>query len=91
MVGARQNTNHMVDSPLFASPLPENPTLGVIIGAYKSTTTRLINGLRHTPGQPVWQRAYYEHIIRDDESYDRIAEYILNNPLKWEEDELYTP
>jgi REP element-mobilizing transposase RayT len=61
----------------------------VIIGAYKSTTTRLINGLRHTPGLPIWQRNYYEHIIRDEESYFRIAEYILDNPLKWAEDELF--
>lgn len=39
------------------------------------------------PGRPVWQRNYYEHIIRDDEDFNRIREYIINNPLQWAEDE----
>ena len=39
----------------------------------------------------VWQRNYYEHIIRDERSYLRIVEYIINNPLKWENDKYYIP
>mgnify|MGYP001772887232 CR=1 FL=1 len=35
---------------------------------------------------PVWQRNYYEHIIRNEESLNRIREYIVNNPIKWETD-----
>jgi len=38
----------------------------------------------------IWQRNYYEHIIRDEESYLRIVEYIINNPSKWTEDKYYT-
>jgi putative transposase len=36
---------------------------------------------------PVWQRNYYEHIIRDREDYARIADYIKNNPKRWDKDE----
>lgn len=42
-----------------------------------------INEQRHTPGLTVWQRNYYEHVIRNDESLKRIREYIVNNPLQW--------
>jgi putative transposase len=42
-----------------------------------------INEHRGTPRAPVWQRNYFEHIIRNDASLNRIREYILNNPLQW--------
>lgn len=61
-------------------------SLGVIIGAYKSTTARLINGIRRTPGAPVWQRNYYEHIIRDESEWVRIRAYIQANPANWPQD-----
>jgi len=69
--------------PRGASP----DSLGAIIGNYKSVTTRRINAIRHTPGAPVWQRNYYEHIVRDENELNRIREYIVNNPANWEEDE----
>ena len=47
---------------------------------------RRINEIRATPGVPVWQRNYYEHIIRDEEERCRIREYIVTNPLRWEND-----
>jgi len=37
----------------------------------------------------LWQRNYYEHIIRDEDDYNRIREYICENPLKWQSDENY--
>jgi putative transposase len=58
-------------------------SLGAVIQNYKSLTTRRINALRNTPDQPVWQRNYYEHIIRDDNDLDRIRVYIRDNPAKW--------
>jgi REP element-mobilizing transposase RayT len=64
-------------------------TIPTIVKFYKSTVTRQINLLRQTPGAPVWQRNYYEHIIRNEKSYDQIAEYIHTNPLKWEDDRYY--
>jgi putative transposase len=89
LVGARQEAELNSGNHSFASPLPANPSLGVVVGAIKSTSARLINGLRHTPCSPIWQRNYYEHIIRDDESYLQIADYILTNPASWEQDDLF--
>jgi REP element-mobilizing transposase RayT len=40
------------------------------------------------PGSPVWQRNFYEHVIRTDESLHRIRQYIADNPLKWDLDRL---
>lgn len=41
-------------------------------------------------GTTVWQKGFYDHIIRDDEDYNTKAQYIDINPLTWERDELYT-
>jgi hypothetical protein len=51
--------------------------------------TKRINRIRQTPGVHVWQRNYYDHIIRDDIELDRVREYIVNNPVNWETDEEY--
>jgi len=64
-------------------------SLGAIIANYKSVTTRRINKMRHTPGKRVWQRNYWEHIIRTPKSHARIADYILDNPARWEADQLH--
>lgn len=61
--------------------------LGTVVGSFKSTTTRLINRLRRTPGQPVWQRNYYEHIIRGERDWDAAAGYIESNPSNWDLDD----
>ena len=94
IVGARQKNDSKPEVTLFASPLPDSPTphgprageLGTIIGAYKSTTARLMNGINHTPRSHLWQRNYYEHIIRSNEDLDRIRVYIQDNPRRWSED-----
>jgi REP element-mobilizing transposase RayT len=48
-----------------------------------------INQIRQNHGIPVWQRNYYEHIIRNDNELNKIREYIINNPLTWQTDENY--
>jgi len=60
-----------------------------MVRGFKSAVSRCINEVRNTPGASVWQRNYYEHIIRDDADYNHIAEYIANNPQRWTEDSLY--
>ena len=45
--------------------------------------------IRKSPGTPIWQRNYYEHIIRSEESLNKIREYVVNNPLLWERDQLH--
>jgi putative transposase len=57
-----------------------------IIGRFKMTSAKRINELRGTPGVPVWQRNYYEHVIRDEKSFGRIQDYIQTNALRWEMD-----
>jgi REP element-mobilizing transposase RayT len=62
---------------------PKSGSLGAIIGQFKSVTTKRVNALRGTPRVPVWQRNYYEHIIRNEDDLARVREYIANNPLQW--------
>lgn len=63
-------------------------TIGAIIRGYKSSVTRKINEMRNSNGFVVWQRNYWEHIIRDYRAFDAISDYITNNPKKWDVDKL---
>ena len=54
-----------------------------ILRALKTFSARRINEMRNTPGASVWQRNYYEHIIPDDGSLNKIREYIVNNKMQW--------
>ena len=70
------------------------PTVGTvsdIVGAYKSLVAndclKIYKSKNETMGK-LWQRNYYEHIIRNDKSYQRISEYIINNPKNWKNDKL---
>lgn len=67
----------------YASP---SRTIGAIVRGFKSASTTRINAIRKTPGVPVWQRNYYEHIIRGDKDLNAVCEYIANNPLRWQYD-----
>ena len=64
-------------------PTAKRKPIGRLIGAFKTVSAKRINEMRNTPGMPVWQRNYYEHIIRDESSLNRIRKYILDNPLRW--------
>jgi REP element-mobilizing transposase RayT len=70
-----------------ATPPLHKRTLGQIIAYFKYQSTKKINQIRNTPGMPIWQRNYYEHIIRNENELNSIREYIRYNPLKWDEDE----
>jgi REP element-mobilizing transposase RayT len=61
-------------------------TLSNIIGAFKTTAATRINKLRSSIGAPVWQKSFYDRIVRNDHELKRIQEYIRNNPIKWAED-----
>ena len=62
------------------------PTLGQIVRVYKSISAISINRLQGRSERPAWQRNYYEHIIRDDDSLNRIRLYIAQNPSLWSDD-----
>jgi putative transposase len=72
------------------APLPyprRSPrSLGSFIAGFKSSVTKRINKLRNTPGQPVWQRNYYEHIIRNEDDLGITRQYIARNPIQWDLD-----
>lgn len=74
-----------------ASPLPgpkpgkKSASLGAIIQRFKSITTHRINALHGTSGR-LWQRDYFERVIRNQSELDRAREYIRNNPLQWQND-----
>jgi len=76
------------------NPAPTDTNTGVsdIVGAYKSLVSngclKIFKSNNEMMGK-LWQRNYYEHIIRNEQSYQRIAEYIMNNPIKWGEDKFY--
>jgi REP element-mobilizing transposase RayT len=73
-------TRTVSNNPMPRHGLPE------IIRAFKTFSARQINVLRKTPGTPVWQRNYYEHIVRNDDELNRIRQYIADNPLTWQDD-----
>ncbi len=69
--------------------LPQNiADLSVMIGQYKAFVTKKIREL--SPDMNVWQRSFHDHIIRNQQGYEKIWQYINNNPVKWEEDCFYT-
>lgn len=65
---------------------PAPGSIGAILGQIKSLTKKAINKTRGTPGRPVWQPNYHEHVIRNEKELQRIREYICNNPLRWPSD-----
>jgi len=84
-----------VGQPLISGqPQGIAPTIGTIVGAFKSVSTnKYIRGVQNNNwprfDKKIWQRNYYEHIIRDEQSYHQISEYIQSNPLKWMDDTYY--
>jgi len=66
---------------------PVHGSVPTIIRSYKSAVTKQINQIRNTPGMPVWQRNYYEHIIRNERELHEIRQYIRFNPLQWDRDD----
>jgi len=88
-VGAngRSPLQQIPSSPPKISMKPKS--ISSLIAGFKSATTKKINIIRNTPQNPVWQRNYYDHIIRNDESLAKIREYVQNNPLSWENDQLH--
>lgn len=68
---------------------PVKGSIPTIIRSVKSEATRRVNLLRGIPGEKLWQRNYYEHVIRDDEDYQAIHDYIVTNPYHWKDDDEY--
>ena len=67
---------------MSGTPSPTNSTISKFVGTLKRFCNREY-------GENIWQRSFYDHIIRGKEDYERIWEYIDTNTFKWEEDYLY--
>jgi putative transposase len=79
--------NRLIDPSAPSINDPEKrKSLGDLIGAFKTVSAKRINLLRKTPAVQIWQRNYYEHIIRSEAACNRICAYIVNNPLRWVRD-----
>jgi REP element-mobilizing transposase RayT len=61
-------------------------SLSAIIRGFKSAVTNRLNKMSNTGGNTLWQRNFYEHVIRNERALNRIREYIINNPLSWKLD-----
>jgi putative transposase len=86
--------NHFHGIIYISTDSPDNPTLGKILGAFKSiVNNNYIIGVKTNDWQPfnkrLWQRNYYEHIVRDDSALQKIREYIQINPRTWRTDSLH--
>jgi len=85
--------NHFHGIIYISADSIENPTLGKVIGAFKSiVNNNYIIGVKNQGWAPfdrrLWQRNYYEHIVRDDSALQKIQQYIRDNPLTWQTDSL---
>ncbi len=78
---------HPIVGAQHAAPLQKpNVTpgsLGAVIRSFKSAVTKRANEMQGTPGTPLWQRNYYEHVIRNDHTLNAIRQYIADNPARW--------
>ena len=71
----------------FGQPVPGS--LSTIVRSFKSAATKRINQARSTPGAPVWQRNYWEHVVRNETDLHELRQYICSNPLSWVLDKLF--
>jgi REP element-mobilizing transposase RayT len=78
---ANENRAH-VGAPLRR----QSGSIGSIVAGFKSATTKRINQFRTNPGCPVWQRNYYERVIRNESELSLARDYVVTNPLKWDLD-----
>lgn len=90
IVGANSNSPLQYNYENKKKLISPSQTIGAIVRGFKGAVTKQINGLRNTPGNVVWQRNYFEHILRKENDLYNTRNYIQNNPLKWELDELFS-
>lgn len=91
LVGAHSSGMQIDNAGTRAGTRPA-PTLGDVVGTFKSITThQYTDGVRQKNwpafNGKLWQRNYYEHIIRSEEEMNRSRQYMIDNPAKWAEDE----
>ncbi|MCL2812511.1 MAG: transposase [Clostridia bacterium] len=81
LIGVKSGMLGMDGTPRAASPT--KATIPLIVNALKGLTSKQF-------GETIWQRSYHDRIVRDEEEYQRILQYINENPARWREDRFYT-
>lgn len=84
-IAPRSDSTTREDLPFYE----KKTKLGTVIAYFKYQTTKLINIQRDMVGVKVWQRNYYDHIIRNEKSLEILRQYIIDNPWRWNEDQLH--
>ncbi len=74
-----------------AGRAPTAGSLSAIVGSYKSAVSNKINKMYGRPGISIWQRNYYEHVIRNEKELNATRNYIQLNPLNWKQDKEFVP
>jgi putative transposase len=74
-------------SATFSKPISKS--ISTIIGSYKAAVTKIINREFGKDQTTIWQRGYYEHIIRNEDDLKLTYEYIILNPMNWKKDSEY--
>jgi putative transposase len=67
-----------------------NAALGDMVRGYKSAVTKQVRALQGEVKVSVWQRGFYENVIRSEDAYVAMSEYIQTNPLRWKDDLYFT-
>ncbi|MCJ7677851.1 MAG: transposase, partial [Anaerolineales bacterium] len=75
------------DGSLPDKPVGRRHSLSEVVRGFRTFSARRIGELRGMRGAPVWQRGFYEHVIRNDAELDRVRRYIETNPSRWADDE----
>ena len=78
----RISAKELLQGPMWASA-PTEASVPSLIRSWKTLVSKEL-------GQSIWQRSYYDHIIRDEQDYTRIAQYIIENPAKWRDDRYFS-
>ena len=86
--GNASHDNNTAATPNGTSATTRRKSVGRLIGAFKTVSTKHINRLRNAPGAVVWQRNFWDWVVRDGEEMDRIRLYIRNNAANWPADPL---
>jgi len=79
------STDRIVGSPLPHGPHPKS--LGAVIAQFKSRVTKRLWKLPSLKGIAIWQRNYYEHVIRNEKDLQNKTDYIEANPMLWDQDD----
>jgi REP element-mobilizing transposase RayT len=79
----RISSENVLQGPMWASA-PTNANISSLVRSWKTLVTKEL-------GCSIWQRSFYDHVIRDEKEYVLIAHYIEENPAKWFDDTYYSP